>query len=354
LEILRRYKIYLLESQKPLYLGHINLFSMTDVSRRKIVTALGVGATVSLAGCNGGQDDTGSEGSDGSDGSGETDGSDGSSDGSSTELPDGFTETGVEDLQTALGEGSAFYNETVIEANFTISQGQAEIENYHYANNDEQVLYQTQTAPARSRENYYRDGTYYVYTSAEGVDPRYSVEEIDWQRSVVYYYPPTSLLTDGELTVEETDEGFQYVTEDVANASLLSQISQLASQNQGGSSGDSEESSDPISEFSAELSFTSEGVPTGFSYTITTESGVELEKLRTLTRQQKSQSQVGFLRLKLRLLLTVIRLPERRVQAIVRPRMDQVQMMGLLQMDQVQMMDPVLMATPLAVHRNRN
>jgi len=224
---------------------------MANISRRKIVTALGVGATVSLAGCNG---NSNTDGSDGSDGSDETDSSDGSngSDGediSVEDLPEGFSETGVEDLQTALGSDSAFYDQTVIETEFTITQGSATVENYHYANHDEKLLFQEQVVPSRTRQNYYTDGTYYVYTSAEGVDPQYNVEDVEWQRSVMYYFPPTNLLASGEFTLEQTEEGFRYVTEDTENAEFMGQVSQLVQSSQSG--GDSE--TDPVSEFSAEL-----------------------------------------------------------------------------------------------------
>ena len=161
------------------------------VNRRRIVSGIGVAVTASIAGCNGtGGDSGGGNGTDASGGESRnsTDSSGGNNGGTLEDFPDGFSENGVSNFETALGEGSAYRSQPHIQIereSVQMSEDQTNTVIY-LAQIDaeaERRLINFETADGELSETQYstEDMVYVREVQGEG-DPQYQVEGSSFNR----------------------------------------------------------------------------------------------------------------------------------------------------------------------------
>lgn len=201
---------------------------MTDkVDRRRILSGIGVAVTASLAGCNGtgnsadggnSTDDSGSGNGDGTDSSGDGsgDGTDSSGDESGEtieDFPDGFSEDGISDFETAFGEGSAY-----------LSQPHIQIENEFAQMSDDRNVTETFSAQIDAeaerwlvdsetdsgeilQTQYLAEGMLYIREVQGEEDPQYQVRETEFSKSASFLVGAIERHVAGEVEFESEQTG---------------------------------------------------------------------------------------------------------------------------------------------------
>lgn len=204
-------------------------YTMTDrTNRRRILTGIGVAVTASLAGCNGtgnsadggnGTDDSGGESGSGTDSSGDGSGngtdSSGNENGETIEnFPDGFSENGVSDFETAFGEGSAYRTQPHIQIegeSVQMSEDQTNTVMYsvQFDAEAERRLTNFETADGEvSSTQYLIEDTLYIRDVEGEEDPQYQVQETEFNRlTETIFNIEQRVAGEAEFESELTEQG---------------------------------------------------------------------------------------------------------------------------------------------------